>query len=1360
MAHSVPYTSGQGIAYHHRRGPAYMEQVAGTLYERYPDMRGLYHTALSHDHYRSADALTDRVAGYHLQPRGFTGRAVAGGYEVLRQEPVASSYQRTGLENSSRRSNELPATVRVKVEEDPYASSLNYQGEPDGETDPALRNDFDDRGEDDDNDVDDGPDDASHVSCFPLAWSIATRLIPSGAVKREYDMSSSRPASSVDRVRHEAIRFFQVLMSPESPHFQFTGDGWTLNGFMYRLTRDDDVGVVVRQVDDDSKDSDGEGTTRVLLSVITRDSKMERGPSPKMLSAIDAWDYALRQLVNGARAPTVRSERNGAFRIYLDQYYFPGIPASALPQWTKLSRPPSSDQPEYLTTRQLTVPENIPSLAVTNPAGAGTFVRLGVSDAPGASSYDEYKVPEYPKVDRLDGVKRCYVTEIRVIISVASLRIPLTIPAIPLITQSSSTGDDRSANGERVPLALTGIIGPNGSGKSNLLDAVCFCLCVGAKRLRNDRLRSLVNSNRTMESQGDCTASASLTVRIERELPPGEGDASMEHTIVSHTTFTRSVTIKSADNNPDRGADDETDRNDDRGAAGAAVGSVYRVNDRACTQAQYKEELSKHHLDADASFFLVLQGQIDKLLSKDDAMSITKAIESASGSWRYRKDYDIVAKKKEHAQDNVTRLTAKRKQINQELNALAAQVQEADRYRDKRAELERKQLDKVTYSLYEIEKEADALLESSEGLLESYEDAKAAVQEAKRKENAAGEETKLLAEEHKRLQNSLEKVRKKQGEAEITAAELRGRKKQLAANEAKAAAGLTGTRGKLESLEERLQNIDDESAEIEACLEALAVRRDTIDDEVGGGVLTEEIVAECGRISETAQEVAASIESSIRVSKEQRTLLDQYINETKATITRLEETQGIRQRESHAAEADMNALREKMSERELAVAEERRKRGERREATSMLKERLEKTKQERRHIVDELSMMRANHRESERAAKLRTNVDQLIKEGPVARPDANSLNSADGGDGLILGLVSDLVHPSHKKYYQAIRAAIGRQHLEAVVVGSRRDALACIKWLKEKRIPPMTFIPLKDMELPPCMLSKEDIPPNSGLRRAEDCVKAANHVPSHLQGSHASHRSIIELIQKLHRWLLSKTVVADSLAQARSVLYHSGRRNAPAMPSGMRVVTLDGDKIAKNGNMSNGQGALPGDSGDVWDAQHVDSIKAELAQKDREIARIEEELRELTGTDGVSDEAVGDDDDDDPMDASLEMSRVEMGSLEKIKRVADEEASRLGATIEACRGNLAELKAQRDEAVNHLRELEEELSDKTKSFYDDINRRVFGEDDDSGDGDRTRDVMSLIRERKEVLDTIEAEVCKLHQQRDTLRGKREALEAD
>lgn len=143
---------------------------------------------------------------------------------------------------------------------------------------------------------------AVDVANFPLGWSLATRLIPSGAVKREYDMSASRPGLPLHVVRHEAIKFFQVLMSSETPYFKSIGEGWALNGFMYCLTEDDDVGVVVRQLDDSSTCGD---TARVMLSVVTRDSEMESGSSGKISAAIEAWDYALRQLVNGASAQTV-----------------------------------------------------------------------------------------------------------------------------------------------------------------------------------------------------------------------------------------------------------------------------------------------------------------------------------------------------------------------------------------------------------------------------------------------------------------------------------------------------------------------------------------------------------------------------------------------------------------------------------------------------------------------------------------------------------------------------------------------------------------------------------------------------------------------------------------------------------------------------------------------------------------------------------------------------------------------------------------------------------------------------------------------------------------------------------------------
>lgn len=41
-------------------------------------------------------------------------------------------------------------------------------------------------------------------------------------------------------------------------------------------------------------------------------------------------------------------------------------------------------------------------------------------------------------------------------------------------------------------LNLTSIIGPNGGGKSNILDAICFALCVSLKKLRSNSYRDFI----------------------------------------------------------------------------------------------------------------------------------------------------------------------------------------------------------------------------------------------------------------------------------------------------------------------------------------------------------------------------------------------------------------------------------------------------------------------------------------------------------------------------------------------------------------------------------------------------------------------------------------------------------------------------------------------------------------------------------------------------------------------------------------------------------------------------------------------------------------------------------------------------
>lgn len=91
------------------------------------------------------------------------------------------------------------------------------------------------------------------------------------------------------------------------------------------------------------------------------------------------------------------------------------------------------------------------------------------------------------------------------------------------------------------------------------------------------------------------------------------------------------------------------------------------------------------------------------------------------------------------------------------------------------------------------------------------------------------------------------------------------------ASEVEVAGRIDTTRKSLRDQEDRLGDVDDRIVEVghavvhvlcigvsqvKAALEALTIRRGKVDDEIGGGVLTEEIVEECGQIEERAQGVA------------------------------------------------------------------------------------------------------------------------------------------------------------------------------------------------------------------------------------------------------------------------------------------------------------------------------------------------------------------------------------------------------------------------------------------------------------------------------------------------------------------------
>ena len=64
------------------------------------------------------------------------------------------------------------------------------------------------------------------------------------------------------------------------------------------------------------------------------------------------------------------------------------------------------------------------------------------------------------------------------------------------------------------------------------------------------------------------------------------------------------------------------------------------------------------------------------------------------------------------------------------------------------------------------------------------------------------------------------------------------------------------------------------------------------------------------------------------------------------------------------------------------------------------------------------------------------------------------------------GRIIDICKPALKKYHAATTIAMGKS-IDAIVVDEEKVALDCIKYLKEKKCPPETFVPLDTIRTKP-----------------------------------------------------------------------------------------------------------------------------------------------------------------------------------------------------------------------------------------------------------------------------------------------------
>ncbi|KAK4492472.1 hypothetical protein RD792_003281 [Penstemon davidsonii] len=214
-------------------------------------------------------------------------------------------------------------------------------------------------------------------------------------------------------------------------------------------------------------------------------------------------------------------------------------------------------------------------------------------------------------------------------------------------------------------------------------------------------------------------------------------------------------------------------------------------------------------------------------------------------------------------------------------------------------------------------------------------------------------------------------------------------------------------------------------------------------------------------------------------------------------------------------------------------------------------------------LDNQLRELNADRHENERDAKLSKAVETLKRLFPGVH-----------------GRMTDLCRPTQKKYNLAVTVAMGR-FMDAVVVEDEHTGKECIKYLKEQRLPPQTFIPLLSVRVKPVI---------EKLRTLGGTAKLIYDV-IHFD----------PVLEKAILFAVGNTLVCDDLGEAKHLSW-SGQR--------FKVVTIDGILLTKSGTMTGGTSGGMEARSHKWDDDKIKGLKEKKEELESDLEKLGS-IREL-----------------------------------------------------------------------------------------------------------------------------------------------------
>ncbi|KAK4679276.1 Structural maintenance of chromosomes protein 1 [Podospora pseudoanserina] len=677
---------------------------------------------------------------------------------------------------------------------------------------------------------------------------------------------------------------------------------------------------------------------------------------------------------------------------------------------------------------------------------------------------------------------------------------------------------------------FTSIIGPNGSGKSNSMDAISFVLGIKSSHLRSSHLRDLVYRGRVMKTskiQDDGTA-APATNGHTNGVENGDDDGSSQRATRNDPKSAWVMAVYE---------DDAGDEQSWKRTITSNGSSEYRINDRVVTAQQYNEALEAENILIKARNFLVFQGDVEAIAAQSP-QDLTRLIEQISGSLEYKAEYEKLQAEEEQALENQNFQLIRRRGINGEIKQYQEQKKEAENFQKKTEERDEAVITHILWKLYHFQRVMD---ESSAQIQEHQENLKEFRRNVetfeKRLEAARKEQTSVAREVHKiektikakeksieERENSLvpidEKITQSSRDMEMLRKriadlkELRDEKTAAVQKYTKDLAQVEKAQRQFEkqwaeTLKKQGKELSDADRKEYDKLQAEAMKRSTDNrqklDNLRRQLKSDEATFNSlgGRIDNFEASID-KLQGEVRVITERRDACQDFIRQITTEID-------AKKKEYNSVQSERIRINNTHTE---------------------LEEKL-------RDVLRKLEDADMGRRQNERETRTRNIISDLKRIYPGVR-----------------GRVGELCKPKQKKYDEAVITALGRE-FDGVIVDTEKTAVDCIQFLKDGRLPSMTFIPLDNIKV---NTSNSAVKGIAGARLTIDTI------------------DFDPTLERAIAYACGGSVVCDNLEVAKEIVY--GKKIQ------VKAVTLQGYVIHKAGTMTGGR--LNEDKGNKRRFEQVD----------------------------------------------------------------------------------------------------------------------------------------------------------------------------